>query len=189
MNPTAAPQDKYTDIMIDIETLDIRPTAVILSVAAVAFNRSDENYNIEPFDVKIDSLDQDASYQRTIDPDTEKWWEQQTEIARDAAFNGQITLRHALHKLTFFIRNNTNIETVRVWAKSPGFDLAIIKNALEYFKYNTPWQYQNERDVRTYIADSPEVRELKRNNVEHVAVSDAIYQTTQVLFEYQSRNK
>ncbi|WP_313265126.1 3'-5' exonuclease [Sphingobacterium sp.] len=189
MNSTTDRQDKYTDIMIDMETLDIRPTSVILSIAAIAFNRSDENYNIAPFDVKIDSLDQADSYHRTIDPDTEKWWEQQSDEAKDAAFNGQITLRHALHKLTFFIRDNSNIETVRVWAKSPSFDLAILKNALDYFKYNTPWQYQNERDVRTYIADSPEVRELKRNNVEHVAVSDAIYQTTQVLLEYQSRNK
>ncbi|MGJ1228821.1 3'-5' exonuclease [Sphingobacterium siyangense] len=189
MNSTTASQKKYTDIMIDIETLDIRPTAVILSIAAIAFNRSNENYRIAPFDVKIDNLDQADSYHRTIDSGTESWWDQQPDEAKDAAFNGQITLRHALHKLTFFIRENTNIDTVRVWAKSPSFDLAILKNALDYFKYNTPWQFRNERDVRTYIADSQEVQELKRNDVEHIAVSDAIYQTTQVITEYKLRNK
>ena len=191
MNSTTAQQQrKYTDIMIDIETLDTRPTAVILSIAALAFDRSEEDPFLIPFNIQIDSLDQAASYQRTIDPATEMWWEQQSDEVKDATFNGQITLRHALHKLTFFIRNNADIDTVRIWAKSPSFDLVILKNALDYFQYNTPWQYTNERDVRTYIADRPEAKGLPRNNEKkHIAINDAAYQMHQISTEYKLRNK
>lgn len=169
--------NKYTDIMIDIETLDTKPTAVILSIAAVAFN-------IENGDICEEKFDYVLNYQEQIDNgrstsiDTLLWWGAQSEEAKSLAFEGNAPLHFAIQELTIFFMENC-LDNARVWANSPSFDLVILKDA---FDQNVPWNFWNERDVRTVTSLIPNDEEKVENN--HIAIDDCINQINQVCNSY-----
>src|SRR5690606_18809229 len=181
-------EKKYTDIMIDIETLDTRPTAIIMTMAAVCFT---PGYSIDKgpeFYEKIYIPEQELSRGRTRCPETEKWWDDQIDPVITEAFSGQIALECVLLNLASFIKSNSDPDHVRIWAKSPQFDLVIIKNALEQFRIPVPWSFRNERDVRTYIMDSRKANNLE-NNSPHHALLDAHHQIEQLWWAKLNMNK
>lgn len=70
------------DVMIDIETLGTKPGAAILSIGAVMFSATGLG---ETFYTPV-SLKSCTDIGLTVDPDTVAWWMQQSEEARQAAF-------------------------------------------------------------------------------------------------------
>lgn|SRR5690606_19894701 len=181
-------EKKYTDIMIDIETLDTRPTAIIMTMAAVCFT---PGYSIDKgpeFYEKVYIPEQELLRGRTRCPETEKWWNDQTHSAINESFSGQVALECALFNLASFIKCNSDPENVRIWAKSPQFDLVIIKNAFEQFRISVPWSFRNERDVRTYIMGSMKAKILGNDNPHH-ALHDAHRQIEQLWWAHRDMNK
>lgn len=74
-------------LMIDLETLDTRPTAVVFQVGLVAFRDvlfgegpGGDNVIMEERLLHVDILSQ-VIRGRTIDPETIKWWSQQNVIS------------------------------------------------------------------------------------------------------------
>lgn len=141
------------DIMIDIETLGLKSDATILSIGAVEFGATDM---WDEFYREVDP----AQLDRNIDPQTVLWWLNQP----GAAFltEGKKTLNDALSDLTAFMYStykdnyDRSIKDYefrgRVWAKSPVFDLAILRHAYEQLGLECPWAYHQERDIRTVQA-------------------------------------
>lgn len=145
--------EKYTDIMIDLETVDTKPSAGILSVSAVPFDiESGRTYHLPYYDML--DIHKQIDCGRSMSLDTMLWWTKQNEKARKEAFSGFKKLHHSLADLRLFIKEKCSDE-VRVWANSPSFDLAILKNAIEsqkdFYEADSFWEYWQERDVRTYI--------------------------------------
>jgi len=78
-----------TDIMIDLETLDVLPTATVLTIGAVKFDPFGEDQvqkSAEKFYVKVD-LDSCDALGLTTSESTLAWWGQQSKAAQEEAFS------------------------------------------------------------------------------------------------------
>ena len=71
------------DVMIDLETLDTSPTAVVLSLGAVAFDPYTHAHGATFYVEFTNFLEQQTGVGRTISPSTMLWWMQQNATARE----------------------------------------------------------------------------------------------------------
>ena len=139
-----------TDIMIDLETVDTKESAMILSIGAVPFNPDEPAMDAESFDMYLSdsflmSLDLSTQAGRTVSNDTIMWWMNQDARAQ-AAMDGTIQLYDALVALIDFIKD---YKGENILANSPSFDLRILEHAFKQYGLTTPWVFYNEQDVRT----------------------------------------
>ncbi len=173
---------KYSDIMLDIETMSTKTNAAIVSIGAVGFNViKNEVYKENTFYAELNWQDQDFDYDRHIDPDTVAWWEKQSKEARKS-LNGTKDLRESLLSLSEWVLLNGS-QTVKVWANAPSFDCVIVKSAMDQCGIAHPWKFWNEMDCRTiqhmFFTARGQLRADKRH-VKHNALDDAIDQATRV---------
>lgn len=134
-------------LMLDIETLDIKPSAVILVVAAVFFDPRTGELGAE-FEAAISSQKDQPG--RTISLDTVAWWAKQSDEARKQAFSGTESLKRVLSSLSRFIHMNST-DTVKVWGNGKEFDCAILEHAFQQLEMPCPWKFWDTQDVRTVI--------------------------------------
>ena len=164
------------DIMIDIETLDIKPGAVILSIAAVPFHRKTGDVADSFFEIIEIQSCLDAGL--TINGDTLEWWLQQPEKARKYSFgeSGMIkySLFNVLHKLHDFIKFHEDADNdgdVRVWGNGSIFDISIIESAYRTVNPHLDfamWNFRKVRDVRTVVDLGEELGySLNEFDIEH----------------------
>ncbi len=76
-----------TDIMLDLETLDTKPTSVILTIGAIRFNREKRLLPLKECDVfyrKIE-IEKQKDEGFTSSQLTENWWNRQDEDVREEA--------------------------------------------------------------------------------------------------------
>ena len=137
-----------TDVMIDLETLDILPTATILTIGAVKFDPfGDDVKNSECVKfytrVDIDSCDRLGA---TVSPSTVEWWAGQDQAAQDEAFDptDRVDVVQALEQLYKFCWG-----AKRVWSHGAGFDVIILENYFRKIGKAIPWQFWEVRDTRT----------------------------------------
>ncbi|OKP79800.1 hypothetical protein BTE77_06840 [Ensifer adhaerens] len=166
------------DLMIDIETLGTAPGSVILSIGAVEFDAGTGEFGKEYY-AAIDPQSAVAAG-LTMDVSTLKWWMEQSEEARKAAFSGERLLGWTLGEFGDFVRN---AEPEQVWAKPPAFDLVLMESAFRACSVPVPWHYRMARDVRTLFsvsgATQPDV------GTAHNALDDAKSQALGVIKAYQ----
>lgn len=118
-------------VMIDIESLGTKPGAVVASIGAVVFQPT---YR-EPIGRSCSSTIDIADAQKhglTIDADTVEWWMRQSDAARASTFKGEWHLDEALAHLSAFVDEARVFSTegsLRIWAHSPSFDLALLEAA------------------------------------------------------------
>ena len=116
-----------TDIMIDLETLDVLPTATILTIGAVKFDPFGDDVNenkCEKFYVRVDvdSCDRIGS---TVSQATLDWWSSQSQEAQNEAFDpaNRIPIEDAMTQLYKFCWG-----AKRVWSHGAGFDVIILEH-------------------------------------------------------------
>lgn len=137
-----------TDVMIDLETLDVLPTATVLTIGAVKFDPFGDDVS-EPdcdrFYVKVD-IDSCDRLGCTVSQDTLNWWSNQSKEAQEAAFDpeGRIDIRDALNQLYKFCWG-----AKRVWSHGAGFDVIILENLFRKVEKAVPWSFWEVRDTRT----------------------------------------
>jgi len=134
-------------LMLDIETLDTKPSAVILSVAAVFFDPRTGKLGAE-FCHSVNSEQQQPG--RSISLDTVAWWARQSDNVRKQAFSGGSSLKRVLTDLSRFIQINSS-EQVKVWGNGKEFDCSILEHAFEQLALPCPWRFWDTQDVRTMI--------------------------------------
>jgi hypothetical protein len=81
---------------------------------------------------------------------------QQHENARLKFSINTVPLVEALGRLYAFV-NQVGTGS-KVWGNSARFDLGILEVAYTACKMVIPWQFWNERDVRTLVAFAPEIK-------------------------------
>lgn len=190
---------------IDIETLDTRNTSVVTSVGAYAFGKAIKpvmygvhkntvegvEYTGREFQAQLD-IDAQLRIDRTISAHTLRFWaNQQKEL-----FQKQLNGRVSVHDFTRALRNWMNFfessqkepdEKVqrRIWVYGPHFDVAILQGLYESQRSDTPWRYNEVRDVRTLVkmaeAMGHDTRAAAVNECHHDALSDAKAQAQMVL--------
>jgi DNA polymerase III epsilon subunit-like protein len=137
-----------TDVMIDLETLDVLPTATILTIGAVKFDPFGDdvkNPTCEKFYVRVD-VDSCDRIGCTISQSTLDWWANQSQAAQNEAFDpaNRIPIEDALQQLYKFCWG-----AKRVWSHGVGFDLIILENLFRKVGRSIPWSFWEARDTRT----------------------------------------
>lgn len=137
-----------TDVMIDLETLDVTPTATILTIGAVRFDPFGDDIAEPDCDklylrVDIDSCDK---YGGTVSQSTLDWWASQSKEAQEEAFdpNGRIDITDAMNQLYKFCWGGK-----RVWSHGASFDVVILENYFRKVGKAIPWQFWEVRCTRT----------------------------------------
>ena len=137
-----------TDIMIDLETLDVLPTATILTIGAVKFDPFGDDVNdpkCEKFYVRVD-VDSCDRIGATISQATLDWWASQSQEAQNEAFDpeNRIPIQDAINQLYKFCRG-----AKRVWSHGAGFDVTILEWYFRKIGKAIPWSFWEVRDTRT----------------------------------------
>jgi DNA polymerase III epsilon subunit-like protein len=137
-----------TDIMIDLETLDVLPSATILTIGAVKFDpfgMDVEEPSCEKFYVRVD-VDSCDRIGCTVSQSTLEWWANQSQAAQDEAFDpsNRIPIEEAVQQLYKFCWG-----AKRVWSHGAGFDIIILENIFRKVGKAIPWSFWEVRDTRT----------------------------------------
>ncbi|MDC0695863.1 3'-5' exonuclease [Klebsiella pasteurii] len=174
-------------LMIDLETMDNKPTSAIASIGAVFFEPETGEMG-EQFYQRV-SLDSCVGHGLTMGAETVLWWMRQDAEARSELLNDDcLDLPLALANLESFITEHSDRSKVHVWGNGAAFDNVILRNALEKCGFVYPlWYYWNDRDVRTVTELSKtlglNVRNIiKFEGVKHHALYDAIHQAKVVSY-------
>lgn len=159
------------DVMIDIETLDTRPSAAILSIGLVRFDVNQSGTLGDSFEAYID-IDSNLSAGRTVSGPTLLWWLDQEDAARRRIVEAEhVPLRTALARLSDFLKPDD-----RVWGNGAGFDNVILADAYRSVGLPQPWRYWNDMCYRTLKNLYKSVVKPKTTGVAHVALDDAMTQ-------------
>jgi hypothetical protein len=158
-------------LMVDLETLDVKSTATILTLGAVRF----DPYNEEPMKelylrVDIDSQDKIGC---TVDDGTLKWWNQQDVSVMEEAFDprNRIPIHEVINQFHALAWNCDAF-----WSHGATFDLMILQNIYDRLNRAYPWQYWQMRDTRTLfdIGYDPEMPQGSKHNALEDAKRQAI---------------
>lgn len=137
-----------TDLMIDLETLDVLPTATVLTIGAVKFDPFGDDLTepkMEKLYLKVD-VDSCDKLGCTVSQATLDWWANQNKEAQEEAFdpNGRISINDALNQLYKF-----SWGAKRVWSHGAGFDVIILEHLFRKIEKAIPWSFWEVRDTRT----------------------------------------
>ncbi|MFJ5421678.1 3'-5' exonuclease [Pectobacterium parvum] len=169
-------------VMIDLETMGKNPRSPIASIGAVFFNPKTGELG-EQFYCRVD-FENDMFNGAVPDGDTIKWWLRQSSDARAELIRDDATpILGAVSEFSDWLTDNAeSLEALKVWANGPSFDCTILKSAFERTDTDIPWNYWNERDVRT-------IKEVGRvlavdvrpfTGTQHNALHDAVNQAAMV---------
>jgi hypothetical protein len=166
--------------MIDLETLDTRPSSTILTLGAVKFNPFTLEEPHSELYLKLD-LDEQDKLGRTVSEDTIAWWGRQDPKIQEEAFaeDGRSNISSLVSQLNKFILNADVI-----WAHSYGFDMTILEDLYRQVKTPIPWNFWQIRDSRTLFALLPEDPRKSMQTDLHNALADAYYQAKSVQIAY-----
>jgi len=145
--------------MFDIETLGVESNSVVLSMACIHFdptqNPSYKELKESAFFVKLNVEDQVTRLNRKIDKSTVDWWGKQCQFARDKSLlpsNIDVTAEQAIASLRSWAATKNDKKSY-VWARG-NLD-EIVLRSLEYQatgdRNDTVFSYNRWRDVRTAI--------------------------------------
>lgn len=144
-------------LMVDIETLGTKSKSVILSIGALEFD-IETGKTGRKFYTNI-SLDSCIGAGLRIDGKTVMWWFDQGQEARQALSHPEpIPLKYALNDFRVFIKS-LDVD-IQVWGNSARFDLGILNDAYDTFNEDIPWNFRNERDVRTLVSFRPDIKKM-----------------------------
>jgi hypothetical protein len=170
------------NIMLDLETLDTKPTGVILSIGAVAFGESGLG---KDFYRTID-VQSCVDAGLTISVSTFKWWMAQPGAARKALFEESVELGEALEEFRKWVKTNFDLATVKVWGNGSDFDNAMLQHAYGKLGRRAPWNFWNNRCYRT-TCDLLNAPQRKQEGVHHNAKDDAISQAKHLVETFNAR--
>lgn len=158
------------NLMIDLETLDVKPSAVVVSIGAVWFDGKDR-LGAEFYEVC--DLDDQFRYGRTMAPSTVKWWLQQSAEAREVFIKPPTKTSKVLADFVDFLGEGN--KWAKVWGNGADFDNIILGGLYETYGVARPWSYGNNRCFRT-LKNLYQIIPPNRVGTHHNALDDAKYQ-------------
>ena len=154
-------------LSLDLETLDLTATSIVLSIGIVAFDSKGIYSALE----LNPSIDEQLRKGRTVSESTFLWWLGREHEAREKIIEARrISLEETLATITLFVKALGTIDGV--WGNGSDFDNAILNHLYEG---TPPWSFWLNRDLRTLREYNPRVT-MAREGVYHSALDDAKYQ-------------
>ena len=168
-------QETYDHLMVDIETLSTGSCAVITSIAAVPFNMGVLSGQGKAFYEKVD-IDSSLSRGMNVSGSTLRWWFDQPHEAQQAMLANAQPLEDVLALLEKYVTDHYSAE-LQVWCNGLSFDFPRLKDAFDLCDRSLPWEYWQERDMRTIVSLAPKVKEAyARRGTPHNALDDCYNQ-------------
>ena len=165
------------EFMIDLETMGSGPTAAIVSIGCVPFDRESLTVGQDEFYTVVD-LESSLKAGLTAESSTILWWMTQSEEARTELFSGRrAQLYEALSALRYWMAGLVPAKNDRkVWGNGTAFDNVILSSAYKAVGLETPWNFWNDRCFRTMKNEFADMPLPDRSGLHHKAVDDARYQ-------------
>ena len=169
------------NIMLDLETLDTTPTAVVVSIGAVAFNPRSKELGSTLYVEMTNDLNAQQKRGCTLSADTVVWWMRQGAQARilfaegDPATSNKVSTLEALELFSKFVTDNGG-NKAKIWGNGADFDNIILGNLYKAFDMPLPWSYSRNRCFRTVKNIGVGPHKFVRHGVHHNALDDAITQ-------------
>lgn len=166
--------------MIDCETLGTPASSVILSIALMPFELTEEAPAIGDFVVYYPDVLEQKEMGRFIDVETMDWWSKQPMEAREwlPYLEGKEKF-HTIHEIFKGLSDRIDNRT-KCWARGTDFDFPLISSYISGYRLGLglPWAYGNVRDVRTIADEMPLIRKRPGdlNLVKHRAYDDCLGQ-------------
>ena len=158
------------DITFDLETCAVCPTAAVMSVGAVAWNRNGvgtpffeerEPMRYPTFSEHVDlrGMFVDGF---AFDADTAKWWSERSNEAKDAVLDDdnegtpcspiQEVVKDFFRWIDY-VKKACNATEVNLWCQGTDFDMAILRNICHKYQIEIPVSHKNFRDHRTFFME------------------------------------
>ena len=172
-----SPFPTTTHFVIDLETLAVVPTAVVLSIGMAEFVECEASNppisSIRTVQYNL-SISEQILASRTLDPNTISWWLDRPKKVQELAFYDPIPTEAGIVSIFMLMQAAKEIgNKIKVWGNSPAFDLRILESLANDFGIRIPWSFRDEADIRTVTAllgKKPQVQE----GLEHTAKADAL---------------
>lgn len=172
----------YQHISLDIETLGLEPGCVVLSIGMTPFN----THYTEDFDTLLTrsqhwAIDRETTNEYLVDLNTLAWHTKEPERAEHLKFLATCgrSLFTVLREVQDFV---SKFSSPFIWANSPQFDCSILKYVFNREKIDCPWDFRQERDLRTAL----HIANIQKSNARpdtfkpHQADHDAAFQAMQI---------
>ena len=158
------------DITFDLETCALCPTAAVMSIGAVAWDRNQVD---TPFYEEGSMNNADYLYLRhidlrsqfvngfTFDQDTANWWASRSKEAKLAVTAPDIqpcdSVKNVVVDFFQWIKEIANGDEICLWSQGSDFDIAILRNICQKFQIDIPVSYKNFRDHRTFFLEGARI--------------------------------
>lgn len=166
--------------MIDLETLDTGPRAVIVSIGVAAFDKSGTTGATLRC---VLNRKQQKKLGRTESASTLDWWSKQSAEARAVFKEKQEKLAAFFVSMRLFLDDNCPGDR-KVWGNGADFDMVLLNTLYADCGVQPPWKFYNHRCFRTlksilpadYAKASAAADKKLGKIVRHDALGDAIWQ-------------
>jgi hypothetical protein len=176
-------------VMLDLETMGKRSNSAIISIGAVEFNINTGEIGNE-FYTRVD-LQSCLDVGLKINASTVYWWLTQNEKARQEVAKGGNNIATAL--LAFENWYSKLNDDIQLWGNGSRFDIGMLEDAYIACGYHKmPWNFRNERDLRTLVSFAPEIKERvlnEFNGIKHHPIDDAKIQIKYASEIWNLKNK
>lgn len=165
-------------VMLDLETMDVAPTAAIVAIGVVEFDPILHVIGRSLY-LPVD-LASATHMGGTISADTVLWWLHQEQAARNELSRAdRHNLAIALADLARWLQPCG--AAVRMWGNAHSFDCSILRGAYLRAGMNVPWRYSSDRCYRTLKGLMPHIKPIDRAGTHHHALDDAMHQARHAL--------
>jgi len=141
---------------LDIETLGVESTSVILSVGILYISdtrtRSYQDVLENSIFIKINAKDQIENYKRTVDKNTIEWWKKQGDLQRKYSYvpsSKDVPVTQAIKMCRNWVNSQENTKAM-VWTRG-SMDSSCLDSLFKAAGEDELFPYNQYRDVRTAI--------------------------------------
>ena len=178
---------KLGHLMLDLETMGNASNSAIVSIGAVEFDINTGETGREFYELV--NLQSCINKGLSVNGGTIYWWLQQSETARKQICKPSENLNNVLGQLQSFM---SCLGDFQIWGNSARFDIGILESAyraLGHESITLPWNFRNERDVRTLVSFAPKIKEhYPFTGVEHNPIDDCKHQISYCCAIWQKLN-
>lgn len=168
MNTIIHPYRERQHIIVDLETLDTRPTAYAWEIAAVHINKGEVTSLL--FNSSIGH--KTGSIWRTESIDTREWTAKQGNLP--AAIRATNEGRPVSQVMAEFILWLTQFDNPMLWSWGKDFDFPILNMHADHLGMKLPYSYSNVHCIRDlWKMQNPNAKESPTRNAKHRALEDA----------------
>ncbi len=177
-----------TDIVIDLETLGIEDSPVIIQISAIAFNiLTGEEYSRFDEYVNVKSCIDNGL---KIDGETVEWWFKQTPNVFLLSLESKNRIEDVLKRFSEWV---SNFEKPNIWGNGILADNRWITQAYKKCSIKIPWKFYQDRDVRTLVElgrrKGCDIKTIEFQGVKHNAIDDCKHEMTYMVEIYKLLNQ